>query len=139
MYLRKIRPSTTCLYSAASRLPRSLSAVAQSVASKPRAEPLLREAGFELVLAIVATVAKTPANSKQDQPAAHWREEGTSFNFPGSSTSVAPVPGGRRGEMQKAEGRTPRLRSEECGLRKGRRGSAEGGLRMGRGGGAGRR
>src|SRR5437899_1260795 len=37
MYFRKIRPRMTCLYSAASRLPRSLSAVAQSVASKPSA------------------------------------------------------------------------------------------------------
>ena len=33
---RKIRPSTTCLYSAASMLLRSLSAVSQSLASKPR-------------------------------------------------------------------------------------------------------
>ena len=35
MYLRKISPSTTCLYSAASMLLRSLSAAAQSLASKP--------------------------------------------------------------------------------------------------------
>ena len=35
MYLRKMRPRTTCLYSAASMLLRSLSAVSQSVASKP--------------------------------------------------------------------------------------------------------
>ena len=35
MYLRKIRPRTTCLYSAASMLFRSLSAVSQSLASKP--------------------------------------------------------------------------------------------------------
>src|SRR5271165_1915358 len=34
MYLRNIRPSATCLYSAASMLPRSLSAAAHSVASK---------------------------------------------------------------------------------------------------------
>src|SRR5436309_12840552 len=36
MYLRKIRPRTTCLYSAASMLLRSASAAAQSFASKPR-------------------------------------------------------------------------------------------------------
>ena len=35
MYLRKIRPRTTCLYSAASMLLRSLSAASQSLASKP--------------------------------------------------------------------------------------------------------
>ena len=37
---------------------------------KPRTEPLLREAGFELVLAIVPTVAKTAANRKQDRATA---------------------------------------------------------------------
>jgi 3-oxoacyl-ACP reductase-like protein len=36
MYLRKIRPRTTCLYSAASMLLRRASAAAQSVASNPR-------------------------------------------------------------------------------------------------------
>ena len=36
MYFRKIRPRTTCLYSAASRWPRSLSAACHSFASKPR-------------------------------------------------------------------------------------------------------
>src|SRR4030095_2721944 len=40
MYLRKMRPRTTCLYSAASMLLRSLSAVSQSLASKPRGAPL---------------------------------------------------------------------------------------------------
>ena len=35
MYLRKIRPRTTCLYSAASMLLRSASAAAQSLASRP--------------------------------------------------------------------------------------------------------
>src|SRR5690349_13366884 len=39
MYLRKMRPSTTCLYSAASMLFRNLSAAAQSVASNPRSPP----------------------------------------------------------------------------------------------------
>ena len=33
MYLRKMRPRTTCLYSAASMLPRSASAIRQSSAS----------------------------------------------------------------------------------------------------------
>ena len=36
MYFRKIRPSTTCLYSPASMCPRILSAAAQSVASKTK-------------------------------------------------------------------------------------------------------
>jgi hypothetical protein len=35
MYLRKIRPRTTCLYSAASMFERSLSAASQSFASNP--------------------------------------------------------------------------------------------------------
>jgi len=39
MYLRKIRPRTTCLYSPASMLPLSFSAADQRVASKPKAEP----------------------------------------------------------------------------------------------------
>ena len=44
MYLRKIRPRTTCLYSDGSMWPRILSAAAQRVSSKPRlaAELLLR-------------------------------------------------------------------------------------------------
>ena len=40
MYFRKISPSTTCLYSAASMLLRSLSAASQSFASNPRVAPL---------------------------------------------------------------------------------------------------
>src|SRR5436190_5436537 len=41
MYLRKIRPRTTCLYSAASMLLRSLSAASQSFCSKPILAELL--------------------------------------------------------------------------------------------------
>ncbi len=49
MYLRKMRPRTTCLYSAASMLLRSLSAASQSLASKPRwAEESLGEADLRL-------------------------------------------------------------------------------------------
>jgi len=40
MYFKKMRPSTTPLYSLASRLPRSVSAVAHSVASKPMVAPV---------------------------------------------------------------------------------------------------
>src|SRR3990170_4865689 len=40
MYFRKMRPRTTCLYSAASMLSRSLSAACQSLASKPSTAPL---------------------------------------------------------------------------------------------------
>src|SRR4030067_2070703 len=40
MYFRKMRPRTTCLYSAASMLLRSLSAACQSLASKPSTAPL---------------------------------------------------------------------------------------------------
>src|SRR5882724_6202664 len=47
MYLRKISPRTTCLYSAASMLLRSLSAASQSLASKPR---LADESAAEVVL-----------------------------------------------------------------------------------------
>jgi hypothetical protein len=55
--LRKIRPKTTCLYSAASRLPRSLSAVAQSVASYPSAPPELLEDFVLLLVAIPCVIA----------------------------------------------------------------------------------
>ena len=40
MYLRKMRPKTTCLYSAASMLLRKASAAAQSWTSKPRLAPV---------------------------------------------------------------------------------------------------
>jgi hypothetical protein len=100
-------------------------AVAQSVASKPRGEPLLPEAGFELVLAIVSTVSKTAANRQQEHTTApHQREARTSFNFPGPSTSVAAVPGAEggkaEGRMQNAEGRTAQLQITDhlqCGMR----------------------
>src|SRR5208282_1477795 len=42
MYLRKISPRTTCLYSAASMLLRSASAAAQSFDSNPRGAPLAK-------------------------------------------------------------------------------------------------
>jgi len=45
MYLRKMSPSTTCLYSAASMEPRMALAAAQSWASKPR----LAEVPFRIV------------------------------------------------------------------------------------------
>ena len=58
MYLRKIRPSTTCLYSAASMLLRSLSAVSQSLASKPRlAVPLPDALGLRVARAGAAGCA----------------------------------------------------------------------------------
>jgi hypothetical protein len=41
MYLRKMRPRTTCLYAAASMLLRSLSAESQSFASKPKGASLI--------------------------------------------------------------------------------------------------
>src|SRR5207247_909305 len=49
MYLRKMSPRTTCLYSAASMLLRSLSAASQSLASKPMVaeEVLSAETDFE--------------------------------------------------------------------------------------------
>src|SRR5437762_4133962 len=78
MYFRKIRPRTTCLYSAASRLPRSLSAVAQSVASKPRAEPLvdfsfpvLTFCTMRMVLAARAIATAKPPTSSPDQRLGH--------------------------------------------------------------------
>src|SRR6266566_5247836 len=53
MYLRKIRPRTTCLYSAASMLLRSASAAAQSLASKPIVAVVLLF--FDLLFAIKST------------------------------------------------------------------------------------
>src|SRR5690606_38423680 len=55
MYLRKMRPRTTCLYSAASMLPRNVSAAAQSLSLKP-CLPLLEPfdlADFALVVVVV--------------------------------------------------------------------------------------
>src|SRR5437870_8481540 len=53
MYLRKISPRTTCLYSAASMLLRRASAAAHSLASKPSVAPLEPFAVFLLVGGIV--------------------------------------------------------------------------------------
>src|SRR5262249_51862765 len=53
MYLRKMRPSTTCLYSAASMLLRSLSAACQSLASKPRVAPFAAGPGGTLPAPLV--------------------------------------------------------------------------------------
>src|SRR6202008_3660478 len=50
-YFRKIRPRTTCLYSAASMLLRSLSAASQSFCSKPMLAELLDET-FDFTRAI---------------------------------------------------------------------------------------
>src|SRR6202011_194831 len=64
MYFKKMRPRTTCLYSAASMLLRSLSAASQSLASKPRLAVEFREF-FDPGRAICArTLLKTPADEK---------------------------------------------------------------------------
>src|SRR5207237_1317807 len=52
MYLRKIRPRTTCLYSAASMLLRSLSAASQRLASKPTLAELFVDGLLDLERAI---------------------------------------------------------------------------------------
>src|SRR5580704_3154838 len=54
MYLRKIGPSTTCLYSAASMLLRSASAACHSFASKPSVAPLSLPLLFDRPRAIIA-------------------------------------------------------------------------------------
>src|SRR5262245_18420390 len=51
MYMRQIRPSTTCLYSAASMLDRSASAASHSLAAKPSG-PLPLSLDFLAVLAL---------------------------------------------------------------------------------------
>ena len=59
MYFRKISPSTTCLYSAASMLLRSLSAASQSVFWKPKLAPFwpsLFEAAFDFRFAMFGSV-----------------------------------------------------------------------------------
>jgi hypothetical protein len=53
MYFRKMRPRTTCLYSAASMLLRILSAAAHSVASKPRFAPFPFPLVFRLPLGML--------------------------------------------------------------------------------------
>jgi hypothetical protein len=50
MYFKKIKPSTTCLYSAASILLRSLSAVSQSFCSKPMLAEELPDDLFDLAI-----------------------------------------------------------------------------------------
>ncbi len=45
MYFRNTSPSTTCLYSAASMLPRRMSAASQSLASNPRLAPFALACG----------------------------------------------------------------------------------------------
>src|SRR6266487_7050174 len=52
MYLRKMRPRTTCLYSAASMFERSLSAAIQSLASKPMFAELFVDGLLDLERAI---------------------------------------------------------------------------------------
>src|SRR6266536_105087 len=52
MYLRKMSPRTTCLYSAASMLLRSLSAASQSLASKPMLAELLEDEFLDFPRAI---------------------------------------------------------------------------------------
>src|SRR6266540_7011055 len=60
MYLRKMRPRTTCLYSAASMLLRSLSAASQSLASKPMLAELLEDEFLDFPRAIrEATLAES--------------------------------------------------------------------------------
>src|SRR5712692_5856472 len=53
MYLRKMRPRTTCLYSAASMLLRSLSAACQSLGSKPMLAELLEDEFLDFPRAIL--------------------------------------------------------------------------------------
>ena len=60
MYLRKMRPRTTCLYSAASMWPRSLSAAAQSLSSKPRL-------ALEVALADFFAPARLPRRPESDR------------------------------------------------------------------------
>src|SRR5437763_12067172 len=52
MYFRKIRPRTTCLYSAASMLLRNLSAASHNFCSKPMFAELLSEGLVDLARAI---------------------------------------------------------------------------------------
>src|SRR5947207_2236350 len=52
MHLRKMRPRTTCLYSAASMLLRNLSAASQSLASKPMLAELLKVVLLDFARAI---------------------------------------------------------------------------------------
>src|SRR5438477_9470795 len=58
MYLRKMRPRQTCLYSEASMWPRILSAAAQSWASKLRPESLAFFLLFPFAIVIVDTYYK---------------------------------------------------------------------------------
>jgi len=67
MYLW-IRPSTTCLYSAASMCPRSLSAASQSLASKPRLAALPLVLFVVLRFAIVAPCPLRPRFPRWSEP-----------------------------------------------------------------------
>src|SRR5438046_8519713 len=76
MYLRKMRPRTTCLYSAASMLLRSASAAAQSFDSKPIGGVPLVNLGS---LKILDSLGKT-------QIIAHQQKLGSSKNEPRGGT-----------------------------------------------------
>src|SRR3989442_1161294 len=77
MYFRKIRPSTTCLYSAASMWPRSLSAAAHSFCSKPRLAPLV--AVFSaLLFAFAISVPLCISKSKTTGGSRHWKDDKSS-------------------------------------------------------------
>src|SRR5437870_1869420 len=66
MYLRKIRPRTTCLYSAASMLERSLSAASQSFASKPSVAPLVVDFFVRFPCRVFAAKRVTPIEMNCD-------------------------------------------------------------------------
>ena len=91
MYLRKIRPRTTCLYSAASMLERSLSAASQSLASKPSdAEEFFADEellGFDRAIPGEKLVEFSPVSSGKEQgirngvePFARIRQRRTQVN-----------------------------------------------------------
>src|SRR5436190_10623761 len=74
MYLRKIRPRTTCLYSAASMLLRRASAAAHSLASRPTVAPLEPFAAFLLVGGIARLLlspSEPGSDYFKDRPDAH--------------------------------------------------------------------
>ena len=85
MYLRKIRPRTTCLYSAASMLLRSASAVCQSLASKPRLAPV---SGLESAFPLFAIDGVAPSSAARSRTTAYSK---TPSNFSAEQYAFYPA------------------------------------------------
>src|SRR5690606_33190669 len=113
MYLRKIRPKTTCLYSDASMLPRNTSAAFQISCSKPTSAPLILDNLHPSVLNTLLVLRQHPScygsfpaesfsnsmtdeTSTQKQFCTNMFDEDRPRSHPYSSTARRPQHGHRK-------------------------------------------